>query len=165
MLKAEIEKAQKTLAAAQGLDITGEGEVSDEVREAQLRVDALVAAAQAAHHDAAAAEQRAQAAAQAALEEAREAHAKEREELMTQLATLTVKDEPGSMENVRWASQRGQSGEQNRVLASRKNASSASQQMHFFDLIGSCHLLPNELSNEEKCICLPGQSSKRLRTD
>ena len=38
---------------------------------------------------------------------------------------------------VRWASQRGQSGEQNRVLASRKNASSASQQMHFFDLIGS----------------------------
>ena len=91
MLKAEIEKAQKTLAAAQGLDITGEGEVSDEVREAQLRVDALVAAAQAAHHDAAAAEQRAQ----AALEEAREAHAKEREELIAQLATLTVKDEPG----------------------------------------------------------------------
>ena len=56
----------------------------DEVREAQLRVDALGTAAQAAHHDA-----------QAALEEAREAHAKEHEELITQLATLTATDEPG----------------------------------------------------------------------
>ena len=35
MLKAEMEKAQKALAAAQGLDITGDGEVSSEVREAQ----------------------------------------------------------------------------------------------------------------------------------
>ena len=62
MLKAEMEKAQKALAAAEDLDITGDGEVSREVREAQLRVEALGAAAQAAHHDAAAAEQRAQAA-------------------------------------------------------------------------------------------------------
>ena len=32
MLKAEMEKAQKALAAAEDLDITGDGEVSSEVR-------------------------------------------------------------------------------------------------------------------------------------
>ena len=69
-LAAELDKAQRTLTAAQCLDTTGEGEVSDAVRKAQLTVEALSTAAQAAHRDAAAAEEMAQ----AALEAARESH-------------------------------------------------------------------------------------------
>ena len=46
---AELDKAQKTLTAMQRLDTTGEGEVSDAVREAQLTVEALSTAEQAAN--------------------------------------------------------------------------------------------------------------------
>ena len=51
MLKVEMEKSQKTLTAAQSLDLTDEGEGPEEVRKAQLRVEALGIAVQAAHHD------------------------------------------------------------------------------------------------------------------
>ena len=91
-LTTELDKAQKTLIAARRLDTTGEGEVSDAVREAQLTVEALSTAVQAAYRDAAAAGETAL----AELKAVREAHAKELEALAARLAADAVKDEPGT---------------------------------------------------------------------
>ena len=56
-LAEELEKALKTLAEAQRLNISGDGAVSEEVCKAQLTVEALRIAMQAAHHDTTAAEE------------------------------------------------------------------------------------------------------------
>ena len=95
-LAAELEKAQKTLAEAKRLDTGSGGEVSDAVRTAELVVETLRTATQAAHRDTAAADETARAELEAAahrdaaaadetaraeleaeLEATREAHAKE----------------------------------------------------------------------------------------
>ena len=76
-LAAELEKAQKTLAEAKRLDTGSGGEVSDAVRTAELVVEALRTATQAAHRDAAVADETARAELEAELEATREAQTKE----------------------------------------------------------------------------------------